>query len=77
VNLPVKSLSTQQYGEIIMYTYYINVAINGKHFFDIICEPHRYSENDVAHLAKIFREKFEGSEVSVTRTSQAREHTGL
>lgn len=60
-----------------MYTYYINVAVNGRHFFDVVCESHRYSENDVAHLAIDFREKFEGSVVTVTRQSQMREHTDL
>lgn len=52
-----------------MYTYFINVSVNGKHHFDVTCEAHRYGVEKVAQLAAEFRDKFEGAEVTVTRQS--------
>ncbi len=66
-----------------MYTYRINVAVRitrrdttpssaYRHFFDITCEPHRYTEDGVREVVNELRNKFPSPKFQVDLT---RSHT--
>jgi hypothetical protein len=61
-----------------MFAYRINVTINvsttriasHRHFFDIDCQPHRYSDKQAMQVAKELRERFPLPQYNVTLSRQ-------
>jgi len=60
-----------------MHTYFINIARNGHHLFDVTCEAHRYTQQQVASLAMEFREKFVDCTVTVLSQDTTKRLTAL